>query len=474
MVLKKERLKVFEVVNENTVRAVVRGVQGVPQGKPNIEKVLGIVNVTVSATGTAIPNKVIIQGTVTTQTLYVAAMPDQPVHHMHHTLTFLQYVDVPGAAPGMNVFIRSRVDYSNVIMRSPDTVEIEVIIEFFVKVTQLVELDVVTDVQFKSIPARVKKELVKVEEVLGENVAQVNLRDTLTIPPEKPPALKILNIVGWEVAFTEVRVIPDRVVVQGTLTTQIIYVAETPTGDQPVHHAHLTTSFFTYVEIPGARPGMMVEVTPSVEFAQARLITGTTVLQEVILKLSARVTEMVQMRVVTDVRSDKIPIKLATHLVKMSEVVNEATKQINLRRQVTVPAVKPPVGKLLGIFDTKVEITSAEILDGKVVIQGRVTVQTVYVAALPDQPVHEVQSVIEFTDFIDVPGALPGMEVQVRPQVEFSNVQMVPMPELPYGGTTQLLIDVVLEVFVKVTKMVQINVVTNVTTPPDWRDWEPA
>lgn len=469
MVTKTERLKLYEIVGENRVRAVLRAVQDIPAEKPDIAKILSVVDTTIAATGTAIPNKVVVQGTATVQIIYVAALADQPVHHTHQEIPFMQFVDVPGAEPGMNVLIRTKVEFVNAVMRGPRTIEIEIIVEIFAKVAQLVQLDVVTDVSFKSIPAKVTKELLKVEHVMGENYAQVNLRNTLSVPAGKPAMQKILNIVGWQVSITEIRVIPDRVIIQGTLTTQIIYVAATP--DQPVHHMHQTVNFLSFVDVPGAMPGMMVEVFPSMEFAQATMVDPTTLLQEVILKLFVKVTQIEQLKVVVDVRSDRVPIKLETRLVRVSEVVNEATRQVNIRRQVTVPAGKPNIQKILGVFDTRVTINTAEALPNKVVIRGTVGIQVIYVAALPDQPVHHMEVTVDFMEYVDIPGAAPGMEVQVHPTVSYVNVQTVPPGELPEGGTREVLIDMILDLFVKVTKMVQMKVVTDVSTPEGWLDW---
>jgi hypothetical protein len=89
MVLRRERLKLFEVVSETVTTVTLRSIQSVPAGKPDVQKILSIANVTVSATGTPLPNKVVIEGTATVQTIYVAALPDQPVHHMEHVISFL-------------------------------------------------------------------------------------------------------------------------------------------------------------------------------------------------------------------------------------------------------------------------------------------------------------------------------------------------------------------------------------------------
>lgn len=470
MVLRRERLKLFEVVGENIASITLRSVQSVPAGKPDVQKILSIVNVAVSSTGTPLPNKVVVEGTATVQTIYVAALPDQPVHHMEHIISFLQFVDVPGAQPGMTVLIKPRVTFSDIVIRAPREVEIELIIELFVKVTQLVQLDVVTDVMFKSIPVKVDKQLVRVERVIGENTGQVILSNTLPVPPGKPPVLKILSIISTEVMPTEVRVIPDLVIIQGQVRTQILYVANLP--DQPVHHMHQTVNFLVNIRIPGAMPGLMVEIFPTVEFAQATIVDPMTIMQDLVISIFAKVTEIQQMRVVTDVRSDRIPINAVRQLVAIEEVVNEVTQQVNLRQEVTIPQAKPAAVKIISIFSSTVEITRSDILDGKVILEGKLVLQVIYVAAMPDQPVHHMHLEVPFTTFVDLPGAFPGMNLLIRPRVEFASAQLLPvgMTPPPTIGTRDVLVDAIIEVFVKVTKTVQKHVVVDVIVPDEFRD----
>lgn len=292
----------------------------------------------------------------------------------------------------------------------------------------------------------------------------------LPVPAGKPPVQKILNVVSTEIITDEVRIIPDLVIIQGRVRTQVIYVAAEP--DQPVHHMHLEVNFLANIRIPGAVPGLMAEIFPSVEFVQVSIVNPTTVMQDLILSIFVKVTEIQQLRVVTDVRSDRIPINAVRQLVAIEDVVNEKSQQINIHREVEIPEEKPPAQKILQIFSSTVDITRSDILDGKVILEGTLVLQIIYVAAEPDQPVHHAHVEIPFTTFVDLPGAYPGMNLLVRPRVEFATVQFLPVGVTPPPeiGTRDLLVDAIIEVFVKVTKTVQKYVVIDVIVPQGFRD----
>jgi len=139
---------------------------------------------------------------------------------------------------------------------------------------------------------------------------------------------------------------------------------------------------------------------------------------------------------------------------------------------VKIPREKPCAQKILQVVSSVVDITRSEALHNKIVIEGILILQIVYVAAEHDQPVHHAHIEIPFTTFVDLPGAYPGMNILLRPRVEFVTVQMLPVgvTHHPEVGTRDLLVDAIIEVFVKVTKTVQKHVVIDVIVPQGYRD----
>ncbi|MGE5594170.1 MAG: DUF3794 domain-containing protein, partial [Betaproteobacteria bacterium] len=106
-------------------------------------------------------------------------------------------------------------------------------------------------------------------------------------------ALKIKDIRA-DVTNVSVEVIPDKVIVQGTIAKQVFFVGE----DDIVHHFPEEMRFSALVEVPGARPGMLVQVHPSIFNVIAFLSPdGNQILQKVIVDVGVVVTDFVQIHV---------------------------------------------------------------------------------------------------------------------------------------------------------------------------------
>ena len=273
-------------------------------------------------------------------------------------------------------------------------------------------------------------ELIKTPVVVGENVIQrMEVTDLLL----DMPAIKVRDI-NAEIRDIQTDVIDDKVIIQGTIHKQIFYVGT----DDIIHHQSEDIAFSTFIDVPGAEPGMDVLVEPTIEHTLARLLADGTILhQKVVLQFFVKVFSIQQL--IVEIGSGP--------LVKTNRVIGENSVQTMVMNDVTlaVEAIK--------IVDITAEVRDleTEVIEDKVIIQGIVHKQLFYIGE--DDVEHHQGEDIPFSEFIDIPGAEPGMNVQVHPSVEHIKQELSP------DGTT-VNQEIVLELFVKVTESVQINVVT--------------
>ena len=247
--------------------------------------------------------------------------------------------------------------------------------------------------------------LVRAEVVVGENTRQVLVESTVTL---NQPAVKSRNITAT-VGDLSTEVIAGKVVIQGVVRKQIFFVGE----DNVVHHQSEDLSFSTFVEIFGAEPGLNVEVEPSIAHIGFVLLNPTV-------------------------------LAGTGPLVRLDQVIGENTRQELIESQVTLgtPAVK------VTEIRAAIQNVTTDVIEDKVIVQGVIHKQIFFVGE-DNVERHQAEDV-EFSTFVDIPGAAPGMDVEVVPTVEFVDFELL--------SPTLLLEKVVVELFVKVTQGIQINV----------------
>lgn len=365
-------------------------------------------------TADVIADKVVIQGVLHKQIFFVGE--DNIVHHQAEDISFSTFVDIPGAEPGMNVQIEPVIETVIFSLLGTCVVHQKVVVEFFVKVTETRQLNVITG----------NGPLVRVDQVVGENTRQELFENIVTL---NTPSIKV-DDVTVVIRDLTTHVIEDKVIVQGVIHKQIFYVS---TNNIELHQAE-DIEFSTFIDLPGATPGMDVAVVSTVEFVHFELRSATTLVQKVVVEFFAKVTESVQLNVLLGPGA----------LLKLEAVVGENTNQILVENTICLPL---PTVKIREIIASIRDLTS-EVIDDKVIIQGTLHKQIFFIAN--DNLEHHQAEDIPFSTFVDIPGTTCGMNVRVDSRIETILFEL--------ETCTALRQKVVIEFFVKVTETQQLSV----------------
>lgn len=435
--VKKRLLKVDKVVGETTVTKVIPSTVKLPI------KAIKIFDVVASLTdvrGEVKFDSVLVSGIIRKQ-LFIVDEGDL-VRHVSEEIPFKQLIDVPGARPGQRVQIRARIlDVEAQLIDNGKTVRQEVILEIFVKVTETKQIEVVVDVKGGPKDLKVKKKLLKVESVVGEDRVSEVITNVVKLPIT---AKKIFQIVS-EVREVQADVRFDVVIVRGVVHKQIFLVDE---GDL-VRHVSEDVPFSITVPIKGARPGLNVQVDVNAIVDRFELIDPPSrrLKQIIILDIFVKVTETLQIEVVTDVQGTGI--KVAKKLLKVEQVVDDVIQRTTVQSQVELPM------KAEKIFRIIAEITDvqAEIVDGFVIIRAILHKQIFFVDL--GGLLRHVREDVPFQITVRVPGITPDMNLQTRLRI---------IGDIDFQLIGRRIVEqiAVIEAFIKITQTEQLEVVVDV------------
>jgi hypothetical protein len=361
-----------------------------------------------------IQDKVIIQGTLHKQIFYVGA--DAVIHHQTEFIPVSYFVDILGAAPGMNVTVTPTIEHVAYTLLDPTILHQKVILVFEA---------VISDTQLLEVIPGIGTPLYYVPQVAGQGSQQLIVETTVQL---SNPAQKVDEITAAVKDITT-DVITDKVVIQGVLHKQIFYVGT----DNIEYHQAEDVPFSLFVDVTGAGAGMNVQVKPVIETINYTLENETSLLQKVVIQFSVIVTQNTELNL--------LPITGKTILVE--EVKGEATGQTLLQDIVTM---ERPTQKIRNIEAAVTDI-ACQVITNKVIIQGTIHKQIFYIGT--DNIEYEQGEDVDFSFFVDLTGAAPGMNCTLVPTIESV------IPELL--SETQLLQKVVLKVDILVTSTVRLG-----------------
>lgn len=472
VVLTKELVRVDQVIGEDRAQSVVEGVITLPNGKPDIERVISVdafVNNSSIETDILDSNgKVIIEGTIDVNAMYVGMVPEgsQPVHFVEGTIDFSFFVKIPGARKNMDVRVKTKIEHiqSSFDPNRPREIRVRIIVMFVVKVTLRVEIEIVIDAVGPA-DLQVLKKMIRIEDVIGEARAQNIVKGDVTVPEVKPDIEEIIKIEA-RARVTDTKIIKDKIIIEGVLILGILYVGIVPETlpQQPVHFMEAEIPFTQFVEIPGAREQMAKFIKVEVEHIKGRRKDNRTVAVEAILKIRAKVFETKVFQVVIDVFSPSEKLEVEKTRLKLDQVIGEDENEIVVKDVLTVPNEKPDIEQIYKT-NCRAEVTEVRIIDDKVIVEGVLILETIYVATvapeLPQQPVHFMEHRVEFTTFVEIPGARDDMTIDFDVIVEHCSSNANPNDPRRFD------VRAVIALFAKVTQMLEIDIVINVIEPEE-------
>lgn len=361
-----------------------------------------------------IEDKVIIQAVVHKQIFFIGT--DAIVHHQAEDIPVSYYIDIPGAAPGMQVSVTPTVEHVTYSLLDSTTLHQKVIMLFNA---------VVTETQLLDVEEGTEETLYYVAAVVGQGSQQLIVENAVTL---SNPAQKVDEITA-EVRNIVTDITTDKVVIQGILHKQIYYVGT----DNVEYHQAEDVPFSLFVDVIGAAPGMNVTVTYDIEDISYTLENETELTQRVVILFTVVVTQNVQINLVEG-EGDTILVE---------QVMAEEEGQTLLQDLVTMDR---PTQKIRSI-DAEVADISCYVIPDKVIIQGTIHKQIYYIGT--DDVEYEQGENVDFSFFVDVPGAIPDQNCTVIPTIESVMYEL--------QNETQMLERVVLGVSVLVTNTVPFN-----------------
>ncbi|MGQ9779714.1 MAG: DUF3794 domain-containing protein [Bacillota bacterium] len=362
-------------------------------------------------TAEVIPDKVIVQGRIHKQIFFIdtAGM----ARHQAEEVAFTALVELPGAAPGMQVRVWPKIENILFELAGPTLLREKVIIEVFAKVTRAV--------QFRATLG--EGPLLRVKEVIGEGAGQILRREVVRL---ERPAQKVREIVA---TLRNIRgtVIPGKAIVQGTIHKQIFFIG---TDDIEYHQAE-EVPFSLMVEIPGLTRGAELVIEPTIASVLFNLLGPSELEEKVLVEFKLTAVEDRQWRLGTG----NGPLVLA------EEVIGENLAQVLLRlvnrfpfgkRVVPITVMSTVQGRqvfreqiivenefVLPVPGIKIAEVSAEIVDLRarvvthgVLVEGTVVKEVKFVGE--DEIVRQVTEEVPFSLFVSIPAGFTVESVEVQ------------------------------------------------------------
>lgn len=254
----------------------------------------------------------------------------------------------------------------------------------------------------------VVRQSIEVEQMIGEDAAQVQVKAEAMVPGAGRERVSILMEEAL-LSIGSVEVQADRVVLDGTVACQAVYRL----GDESDIHALTAQGTLSHVaDLPGAGPRMTAQVQGQVEHTECAYENGHIVFR-ITVGIRIRVLSLSPMEVIGSLEGLE-GLEAQTVDICSLKTSAESTTSVLLRDDVDLPSALDSQQELMHWTGVQLDQVSPDL--GGVRASGTVQVDTMIASGVAGRPVALVKYQLPFDQLIEMPEWLSG-DVKVDAEV---------------------------------------------------------
>lgn len=429
--LVRDTIRFDQVVGEGQGQTLLDRDVIVPDIKPDIARILSIegkVNITSKEIG---QDRIAVDGTVNFVILYSANDEPQPIYSMGHSDSFSLYMDVLGALPKMEAEIKcdfEHIDFNRINGRK---FNIKCVLNLKGKVKDRIPIDAVRDVSGIA-DIQLLKDTVVTDELIGDNTAQTVVRGAIEVPDIMPQVDEIIKY-SASIHKKDVSVEDGKLVISGCALVPILFSGK---SDENVDIFRVAEDMiFTHtMDMPGIMPDMACNVDYSIDDIYTELKEDENgdkrhIDIEVVVGLKAQVTQKNEFPIIVDMYAPSARIEPGKMDVMADLFFGRNSELSVVKENVQLPASHPEMEKVYDVV-CKPAVTDCKIEEDKIVIDGVVGFDIIYLARGEERLVHSFSDEIPFRSFVTVPGCKGDMKPAVDVYIENMDFVMLTKNEL--------------------------------------------
>lgn len=421
----KEAVRINQPIGEDSTQTIVENDIIVPDIKPDIVRILLLDGDAFINSAEAATDKLMINGTVRYKILYVSDDPEQPVKSINTNSGFHYAMDMPNTRQGMQCRVKCDIEH----------MEYEILNSRKVNVKAIVSLNGVVSTQADQLVARdfegvediqILRSNISVNSYIGNCSSECPVKETLEMPAGKPAIREILRN-DVKVTGKEFKLAENKIMAKGELNVSTLYIGDDET--RSIQYMEHGIPFAQTIDLPGADEDSFCNVDfdiAEMSFDPEEDADGELrqLKSEVSLNIYAECFGRKEIDLVEDAYSPNSRMSLEKEQLKMEEIVAESRNQITLKELVDIDPDSPDIQEVFNILG-KLSLSNSEIANDRVILEGVVSCNVLYLASNEEQPVFCTEREIPFKQTIDVKGVKPGMGLDVEMDIENYSYSMV-------------------------------------------------
>lgn len=384
----------------------------VPDNKADIEKILKTSGRPVVESVSISDGRVNYRGYIAFDCLYLSKGEDKKIHSMSKDIELNDFMAVSGAEEGMKPELKCTVENIDASVLNERKINYKISGDAKVNVGETVEINAVSKIE--DLPENQQKiNTIETARSICSKTEKITVREEAVVPPTKLPVDEIISV---EPMLMNVEAVPmqDSVKLTGDITASVLYTSSESAVPEVLE---IDIPFDGTVECEDVDPASDISTQESItefyydvtenEDGENRIINT-----ELVITVSIEAKASDQSNVLEDAYALNNVITFENETLCYDKEVCRNKGQCPVKDIVEIEKDCPSMLQIIKASGTPC-IDAVTIEDNRVVIDGVVNVNILYVTGDDTVPVYCAEGVVPFSQTVEARGAKEGMFADV-------------------------------------------------------------
>ena len=416
--LVKEQVFLDQSVGREEVQIMLEGDLIVPDTKPDMAVLLQTEEKVIIDRTESSADRVNYVGRLEISLLYVAKASDKSVHSIALSRAIDDFLNLEGV--NKDTWVRAKAEIANIDYRVVNDRKVNY--RAIVNVSAIAEKSDAHDmvVHIHDVPEnQLLKTNLNINRSIDHKIDRFLVKDQISIPASKPNIRDVLQA-AVTITNQDVRLQSGQMVLSGELLVTTLYRGDT--DDSLIEFIETEIPFNGAIEVSGAQDDMFADVHLQAldhhitirpdDDGEDRLLEI-----EASVGVEAKVYSTETLSILEDAYSTNQQLSLTKTQIRVPRIVCHNRNQTPVKDVVALGTSSPD---MLQVFRVKgqAHMDDVKILDDKIVVEGAINTDILYVAGNDDTPLSSYRTVIPYRQVIEAKGALPDMRVNVDTSID--------------------------------------------------------
>ncbi len=400
----KDTVKIDRCIGKETSQILIEGDIIVPDVKPDMENVLQSDESVFIESFDIVNGRISFKGKLNIELIYVSKSGEKPVHSIDFSTPINDFITIDGIEKEMLCNVNCEIENIDYKLINDRKVSFRAVLNVLGNVFSSEEENIVIDVE--GIPEnQMIKNNFKINEIVLKKADRFIIREEIHIPSGKPDISEIVQCAA-NISNKDVKAADGKIAISGELMISASYKSDM--SDSVIEFIENEIPFNGMVEASNVKEGMFADAVVYVQDKYIKICPDSDGEDRIIeIEISVGVFVDVcyekELQVLEDAYCTDKNLTASEKIIEYPSFLCRNKSQFPIKEVISLSDDFPEILQVFKISG-KQHLDEQKILDDKIVVEGIIAVDILYIASDDETPIHCYNTIIPYRQTIETKG----------------------------------------------------------------------